>query len=101
MKVPFEVEVFGFELPDRMTVKTPFGFSTERLYRYHCVSTDVDKAAVLQRYMKYLGDNHISPDPMTTAQPVLKWKDNKDMTKASLTIDWTDFDRDVERLLNT
>ncbi len=101
VKVPFEVEVFGFELPDRMTVKTPFGFSTERLYRYHCVSTDVDKAAVLQRYMKYLGDNHISPDPMTTAQPVLKWKDNKDMTKASLTIDWTDFDRDVERLLNT
>ena len=101
VRVPFEVEVFGFDLPDRMTVTTAFGFNPDTVYRYHRATNDADKAAIRELYMKYLGDNHIAPYPLTVAQPVLKWKDNKDPVKASLAIDWDAFDREASHLLDT
>ena len=98
--VPFEVEVFGFELPDRMSVATPFGFHIDTVYRYHKAVTDANKAVLREKYMKFLGDNHISPYPMTEAKPILHWKDNSDIDKASLVIDWSAYDREAERAIS-
>ncbi|MBR4938454.1 MAG: DUF4091 domain-containing protein [Kiritimatiellae bacterium] len=96
LSVPFEVEVFGFELPDEMTIKTPFGINYNTIYHYHRATNASDKAAVKERYLKFLGDNHISPYPIGNAQPVLKWKNLKDPQNVSLTIDWEKFDRETE-----
>ncbi len=100
VQVPFEVEVFGFTLPDKMTVMTPFGFNTNTVYRYHCATNEMDMAAIRELYLKYLADNHISPYPMTVAQPILKWKDVKNPDKVSLSIDWSAYDREIERLIS-
>ena len=97
LRVPFEVEVFGFELPDEMTVKTPFGINYNTIDHYHRATNAADKAAVKERYLKFLGDNHISPYPIADAQPVLKWKNLKDTQKLSLMIDWEKFDREMEK----
>ena len=99
LRVPFEVEVFGFELPDEMTVKTTFGINYNTIYQYHRATNAADKAAVKERYLKFMGDNHISPHPIEDAKPILKWKDNKNIEKASLEIDWTQFDREMDQAI--
>ena len=35
VSVPMQVEVFGFQLPDKMTCQTAFGFDAGALWRYH------------------------------------------------------------------
>lgn len=60
-EVPLQVEVFGFNLPDRMTCQTAFGFDPGEAWRYHGVTTDADRRQVLASYLQCLADHHISP----------------------------------------
>ena len=63
-KIGMEIEVFDFELPDRMTCESAFGMNFGRLAQYHRVTSDEDRRTVLDKYLKCLSDNHISPyDP--------------------------------------
>ena len=59
--VPFGVEVFGFELPDRMTLQTSFGYTQSRAFSYHGVSSAADKRKVNEIYLKVLSQAHLSP----------------------------------------
>lgn len=62
--VPLEVTVYGFELPDRMSCVTAFGFSPWNVWRYHGITDDAQKRIVLDKYFKNLSEHHIAPyDP--------------------------------------
>jgi hypothetical protein len=74
--VPLEVEVFGFELPDRMTCTSAFGFDASLAWRYHQVKSDADRRLVLASYFQCLSDHHISPYRPAPLDPIrVTWKD--------------------------
>ncbi len=72
---PLEVEVFGFELPDRMTCQTAFGFDTSLVWRYHRLLTEQQRREVLDKYLRCLSDHHISPYEPAPLDPIeVTWK---------------------------
>ncbi len=63
-RAALRVEVYGFDLPDRMTCTTAFGFSPQNVWRYQKVRDDARRRAVLEKYLANFSEHHISPyDP--------------------------------------
>jgi len=63
-EVPLRVEVYAFDLPDRMTCVTSFGFSPHEAWRYQKVRDPAQRRAVLEKYLANLSEHHVSPyDP--------------------------------------
>ena len=74
--VPLRVEVYDFELPDRMTCTTAFGFSPGNVFRYHGITDGRQKREVLEKYWANLGAHHISPyDPAPLDHIEATWPD--------------------------
>ena len=74
---PLQVEVFGFELPDRMTCQTAFGFDTSLVWRYHRLSSEQQRREVLDKYLRCLSDHHISPYEPAPLDPIeVTWKNS-------------------------
>ncbi len=92
--VPFEVEVFGFDLPDHMTCETGFGFSVGRVADFHAVkpgSREHDE--ILEKYVQMMADHHISIYHWGKGEGVsLKWRNEKDPAHAEPEFDWEQFD---------
>jgi hypothetical protein len=75
-RVPVELTVYDFVLPDRMTCTTAFGFSPGNVYRYHGLKTDPEKRQVLEKYWANLAAHHVSPyDPAPMDRIQVKWPD--------------------------
>jgi hypothetical protein len=76
--VPLEVEVYDFDLPERMTCTTAFGFSPGNVWRYQNLKTDAQKREVLDKYWANFSAHHISPydpaplDSISTTWPAVK-----------------------------
>jgi hypothetical protein len=69
-QVPLLVNVFGFELPDRMSCETAFGMNHNRICQYHRLKTETQRREVVAKYLKCLSDYKISPyDPA----PLDRW----------------------------
>ncbi len=58
--VGLDVEVYGFELPDTLTCETAFGFNPSTVWRYHGVREPEQRRAVLDAYLRALGEHGIS-----------------------------------------
>ncbi|OGV74537.1 MAG: hypothetical protein A3K19_08480 [Lentisphaerae bacterium RIFOXYB12_FULL_65_16] len=58
--VPLQVEVYGFDLPRRMTCQTAFGFSPGNVWRYQKITDPDQRRAVLDKYLRNYSDHHIS-----------------------------------------
>lgn len=72
--LPLEVIVYDFALPDRMSCQTAFGFSPGEVFRYHGLTTDADKRAVLDKYLANLAAHHVSPyDPAPLDPFQVRW----------------------------
>lgn len=56
-----DVEVYGFELPERMSCSTAFGFDAGLVARYHHLTDPAQQRAVLARYWDSFATHHISP----------------------------------------
>ena len=89
--VPLKVEVYDFELPDRMTCTTAFGFSPGNVFRYQGISDSRRKHEVLEKYWANYSDHHISPynpaplDPIAVTWPDIrppkpKWQGGQPVT---------------------
>jgi hypothetical protein len=77
-EVPLTVEVYGFELPDRMTCATAFGFNPGRVFQYHRVETNAGKRELLEKYWSTFSAHHISPyDPAPLDLIRVTWPDVK------------------------
>ena len=75
ISAPLHVEVFGFELPNRMTCKTAFGLDTSAIWRYHRLSSEPQRRAVLAKYHQSLSEHHISPYQPAPLDPIrVTWK---------------------------
>lgn len=107
--LPLEVEVFGFELPDRMTCETGFGFNSGIVARYHGLKTDAQRREVTAKYLQSLADHHISPyDPTPHARWRVKWTglpstkgEKLDPAVVEPVFDWADWDREMQKAVDT
>ena len=101
-EIPLTVEVFGFTLPDTMTCETAFGFSAGTVFSYHRLKNIEQKRLVLDKYLRVLADNHISPyDPAPLDHWTVKWKGlKKDPRTATPVFDWTAWDAAMEKAFN-
>ncbi len=73
--VPLQVEVFGFELPDRMTCQTAFGFDPSEVKRYHRLESQSQLREVLDKYLRCLAAHHVSPYEPAPLDPIqVTWK---------------------------
>ena len=68
--VPLQVEVYDFTLPRRMSCTTAFGFSFNNVVRYHNLTTETQKRAVLDRYLANYSSHHISPYDPAPLDPI-------------------------------
>lgn len=60
-KVPLEIKVYGFSLPDTTTCKTMFGYSPGNIIRYHNLKSEADQRNVLSKYLDCFSKHRISP----------------------------------------
>ncbi len=74
--VPLRVEVYDFELPDRMTCVTAFGFSPGNVFRYQGITDPQQKREVIEKYWANFSAHHISPyDPAPLDDIRVTWPD--------------------------
>ena len=101
-EIPLEVEVFGFTLPDAMTCETAFGFSAGTVFSYHRLKNIEQKRLVLDKYLRVLADNHISPyDPAPLDHWSVKWKGIKENPRTATPLfDWAAWDAAMEKAFN-
>jgi Glycoside hydrolase 123, catalytic domain/Glycoside hydrolase 123 N-terminal domain len=75
-KVPLELTVYSFALPDEMTCQTAFGFSPGEVFRYQHLRDEKSKREVLAKYLADLSAHHISPyDPAPLDPFKVTWPD--------------------------
>lgn len=60
-RVPLEVRVYGFALPQDTTCRSLLGFSPGNVMRYHNLKAEADKRLVLGKYLQSFADHRISP----------------------------------------
>jgi succinate dehydrogenase flavin-adding protein (antitoxin of CptAB toxin-antitoxin module) len=103
-KVPLQVEVYDFTLPDRMTCTTAFGFWESNVFKYHKLSDPGQQREVLDKYWCCLSAHHISPyhpaplDPYKVTWPEIT--DNIKPEEIKPTFDWTDWDKAMDKAIN-
>ena len=89
--VPIEVEVYGFEMPDKMTCRTAFGMHAAAIDKYHRLKTPEEKKEVYSYYFESLSKHHVSPYNYT---PGVTWKTT--WRNGEPVIDWTEWDAAME-----
>lgn len=92
--VPLEIEVFGFELPDRMTCKAPFGYGARTVWRFQRLKTPEDRRWAHETYFQALSDYHITPYELTEARISVSWTADRQPV-----FDWTAWDAGVSEAL--
>ena len=101
VRIPLEVEVFGFEFPDEVTCKTAFGIANKTLDLYHHLKTDADRQKVYEKYLEHFARHHVSPSiPALGMRPptlAVKWTKPKDRSQAMPTFDWAAWDAAIEK----
>ena len=100
--VPVEVEVFGFDLPDRMTCETAFGLTFKTVFEYHHAKKPEDKAAIAAKYLDMYARHHITPySPMYGASSPTwteKWSKGK-AADSMPTFAWDEWDATVVKAI--
>ena len=104
-KVPLEVEIFDFALPDRMSCTTAFGFSLGTAFQYQGVAEPEHKRLLCDQYLRVLSDHHITPyDPAPLDDIVCTWPEIPPEPRtpgqiAALrpSFDWTAWDAAMEK----
>lgn len=104
-EVELVLEVFDFQLPDKMTCQTAFGFNPEAVWRYHRLESEADRRLVLEKYLQSFARHHISPyDPAPLDPPRIDWPDLTDSTVGvdavlEPDIDWRAWDAAMTRAI--
>lgn len=117
VETPLRVRVYGFELPDRATCTSAFGFSAGRVYQYHGLTTPEARQQVLDKYWASFRDHRVTPYCSTPdVAPSVSWttlspeqcaglspEDAKLFQEKALTpvFDWTAWDQEMQRTFDT
>ena len=98
-EVPFEVEVFGFAVPERNSLDTAFGFNSRSIKRHQKIKSDEDFDLVARKYLRCYADHRLSLyDPTGgRAKFNVTWKNLKpDPMAGEPVFDWADWDKKME-----
>ena len=114
--VPLDVQVYGFELPDRMTCSTAFGFNPSTVWQYQKVADPQQRREVLEKYWESFRAHRISPyAPAPLDGFKVEWvkltpddgaglpeADRKLLEEHPLTprFDWSAWDAEVDRVMS-
>ena len=102
--VTLQVEVYEFDLPDRMTCTTAFGFSPHEVFRYQKLSDRQQRQQVLEKYWASFSSHHISPyDPTPLDEIKVTWPNVISSTtpeQLKPVFDWSAWDKAMERALD-
>lgn len=102
--VAFRVEVYDFDLPDKMTCTTAFGFSPGNVFKYHKLTNDSQKRQVIEKYWASYGAHHISPyDPAPLDDIEVTWPEITESTRPweiKPQFNWTNWDAAMERAID-
>ncbi len=92
-EVPLRVEVFDFQLPDRMSCVSAFGFTPETVFQYQKVTDPAQQREVLAKYWANFAAHHITPYNPAPLDPVkVTWPETKDPAALIPQFDWTAWD---------
>jgi hypothetical protein len=69
-KVPLRLHVWDFTLPGETHVTTAFGFSPDNVFRYHRLTTEGQKRAVLEKYWQSFSEHRISSYDPAPLDPI-------------------------------
>jgi len=73
-EVALRVEVYDFNLPERMTCVTAFGFSPQQVFKYQNLKDRAQQRAVLDKYWANFSAHHISPYDPAPLDPIrMQW----------------------------
>lgn len=61
MKVPLQIHVYDFALPEQTHLKSALGLGTREINRYHRLARLEDKQSVFEKYLKNFAEHRISP----------------------------------------
>jgi len=116
-ETPLRVRVYGFELPDRATCTSAFGFDAGAVYRYQGLVSPEDQKNVLDKYWASFRDHRITPYCSTPGiTPSVNWttrspeqcaglapEEAKLFQEKALTpvFDWTAWDDEMQRTFDT
>jgi hypothetical protein len=102
--VALRVEVYDFDLPDKMTCTTAFGFSAGNVYKYHKLSDDTQRRQVIDKYWANLSAHHISPyNPAPLDSIEVTWPEITESTRSweiKPQFDWTAWDATMTRAID-
>ncbi|MCS7305411.1 MAG: DUF4091 domain-containing protein [Thermoguttaceae bacterium] len=97
-KVPLQLQVWDFTLPDRNRLETALGLSPHLIFQYHNLKTDQEKRKVLDLYFQSFAEHRISPfDPVPLDPIQVRWLPEADPPRAEL--DFTAFDKAMTEAL--
>ncbi|KAA3603907.1 MAG: DUF4091 domain-containing protein [Calditrichaeota bacterium] len=69
-KINLQIKVYDFEIPDKMTCKTAFGFYPSFIKDYHKLENENQEREVFDKYFELFSKNHISPYDFTPLDPI-------------------------------
>ncbi|MFA6243048.1 MAG: glycoside hydrolase domain-containing protein [Candidatus Hydrogenedentales bacterium] len=73
-EVPLRVVVYAFELPDRATCRTAFGFGDGYVWQYQKISDPAQRREVLDKYWQSFRNHRISPyHPTPLVELPVEW----------------------------
>jgi len=91
-RVPIQLHVWDFALPERNHLQTAFGFSPQEAFRYHQVHSEADKRKLVDLYFQSFAEHRISTyDP--TPLDHFEVKFHADAKPPRAEIDFSAFDR--------
>lgn len=97
-EAPLRVEVYDFELPDRMTCVSAFGFSPGEVFKYQKLTDPAQQREVLDKYLASFAAHHISPyNPAPLDSFAVTWPETKAPEQLVPSIDWSAWDAAMTR----
>ncbi|MGL6194326.1 MAG: glycoside hydrolase domain-containing protein [Thermoguttaceae bacterium] len=96
--INYELHVWDFAIPKKNTVETAWGLGWNRVFQYHNCKTEQEQRAVIDLYLDNFDKHRISPYILTPLDPIqVKW--NATATPPCAELDFTAFDKEMERVL--
>jgi len=99
-RVPVNLHVWNFTLPEETHLRSGFGFNPENVRRYHNLKSSRELREVCRLYYQNFAAHRVCPYTPMRMPRVKFLRDTETKKVIDLNVDFTDFDTDCEYFLN-
>jgi hypothetical protein len=99
VRVPLQVHVYDFTLPEETHLKSALGLGTDTINRYQCLEGQHDQAMAFDNYLANFAEHRISPYSFSDYAPI-DVRFVGEGTNKHAQVDFTRFDQAAERWLD-